>query len=162
MKQFIFQATPLFIVKCGNCTIPLVDFQLSYGSLFFMRYIGIDYGTKRIGLALSDDSGVFAFPHAIIPTHKAVDEIILLIQNEHIGAVVIGHSIATNSAENEIGKEVASFIKKLSVYLPIPIYSEREDFSSFEAHRYQTSAGNRDDSAAAIILQRFLDKQPKK
>ena len=54
---------------------------------------------------------------------------------------------------------VTSFVKKLETKVNVPIIFEREDFSSVEAHRYQTKKGNRDDSAAAIILQRFLDKK---
>jgi putative holliday junction resolvase len=127
-----------------------------------MKYIGIDYGTKRIGVAVSDDAGEFAFPKTIIKAESGAFEAVLAIAiEEHAAGIVIGYSIATNGAENEVVSLAQRFKEKLEAGITIPIFLEREDFSSFEAHRYQTKAGNRDDSAAAIILQRFLDKQRK-
>ena len=58
-----------------------------------MRYLGVDYGSKRIGLALSDEAGTMGFPHAIVAnTLRVADEIVALIKKENIGAVVIGDS----------------------------------------------------------------------
>ena len=109
------------------------------------KYVGIDYGTVRIGLAVSDDSGSFAFPKGIVSSPSAVE--------------VIGYSLASNGGENDVASKAVSFKERLAAVVgDMPIFFEREDFSSFEAHRYQVKAGSRDDSAAAIILQRFLDK----
>lgn len=127
-----------------------------------MKYLGIDYGTKKIGIAISDDDGSFAFPKAIVVAGStALDQIIHILQVEKIGVIVIGQSIASNEAVNTITDQVQKFKTKLMHMTELPIFFEREDFSSVEAHRYQTKAGNRDDSAAAVILQRFLDKQSK-
>lgn len=125
-----------------------------------MKYIGIDFGTKRIGLAVSDETGSFAFPKGIIPfNEKTIDTICALVKEQHIEKIVLGYSIASNGMENELVSKVEKFKAKLSTATHTPVVLEREDFSTFEAHRYQTKAGNRDDSAAAIILQRFIDKQ---
>ncbi len=124
-----------------------------------MKILGIDYGTKRIGLALSDESGGFAFPHSIVSTPNALAAICALVDTEKIDCIVIGYSVASNGLENETATKAVLFKEKLIAAISIPIIFEREDFSSFEAHRYQIKAGNRDDSAAAIILQRFLDKK---
>lgn len=126
-----------------------------------MKYLGIDYGTKRVGVAISDDAGEFAFPKAIYDTGTALDAIAALCTLEHIDALVIGESLATNGEPNEVAAGINAFKAKLVVATTLPVYSEREMFSSVEAHRYQTDAGKRDDSAAAIILQRFLDKHKK-
>ncbi len=126
-----------------------------------MKYLGIDYGTKRVGLATSDEDGSFAFPKEIIPTEGAIDRIIILMQIEDIGVIVIGESLASNGEQNDVVSETRSFAKKLESKISVPIFFVREDFSSVEAHRYQTKKGSRDDSAAAVILQRFLDKQKK-
>jgi putative Holliday junction resolvase len=126
-----------------------------------MKYLGIDYGTKRVGLATSDEDGSFAFPKEIVSTDGAVDHIVKLVTQENIGAVVVGESLASNGQENDVVSETRSFAKKLEAKISIPVSFIREDFSSFEAHRYQTKKGSRDDSAAAVILQRFLDKQNK-
>ncbi len=126
-----------------------------------MKYLGIDYGTKRVGLATSDEDGSFAFPKEIIDTNVAIDHIALLISQEEIGGIVIGESLASNGQDNDVVSETKSFSKKLEAKINIPIFFIREDFSSVEAHRYQIKKGSRDDSAAAVILQRFLDKQKK-
>ena len=126
-----------------------------------MQYIGIDYGTKRVGIALSDEEGSFAFPKEIVATNEAVDSITALTETGTITAIVIGESLANNGGENDILSHTRRFVEKLKTVVSIPIIFEREGFSSVEAHRYQTKKGNRDDSAAAVILQRFLDKRQK-
>ncbi len=123
-----------------------------------MKYLGIDYGTKRIGIAVSDDGGSFAFPKAVIENAQALESIALLCKEEGVGAIVIGESVASNGETNDLMKAVNNFKEKLAAATNLPIFFEREDYSSVEAHRYQTAAGSRDDSAAAIILQRYLDK----
>ncbi len=122
-----------------------------------MKYLGIDYGTKRIGIALSDESGEFAFPQGIIGPDKAIAEIKTLCEKEQVGAIVIGKSIASNGMDNEIVPVVEKFKTKLEEATSLPVHFQQESYSTMEAHRYQTKAGSRDDSAAAIILQRFLD-----
>lgn len=129
--------------------------------MYCMKILGIDYGTKRIGLALSDDGGEFAFPYSIVASEEAIQKIIELISHESVVNIVVGYSVASNGVENDTAHKAKNFKEKLETATSIPIYFEREDFSSFEAHRYQTKAGSRDDSAAAIILQRFLDRTKK-
>lgn len=126
-----------------------------------MKFLGIDYGTKRIGIAISDDAGEFAFPKGIIATDTAVQDIVRICDEEHAKGIIIGESIASNEQENEVQSVVRQFGKRLTDATGCLVSFEREDFSSVEAHRYQTDAGRRDDSAAAIILQRFLDKRKK-
>lgn len=122
-----------------------------------MKYLGIDYGTKRIGLAISDESGEFAFPKGIVSPDKAIGEIVGICAAEGVHGIVIGKSIASNGVENDIVPVVERFKDKLAQAVSVPIHFQQESFSTMEAHRYQTKAGSRDDSAAAIILQRFLD-----
>lgn len=123
------------------------------------KYIGIDYGAKRIGLALSDEEGSFAFPKGIVTPETLEEEISLLCTTEPIEGIIIGHSLASNGEENSLSSSIQHIAKKLESYAPVVL--QHEGFSSFEAHRYQTTKGARDDSAAAIILQRFLDKKRK-
>ena len=123
-----------------------------------MRYLGIDYGTKKIGLALSDEGGEFAFPHSVITYDKNFFSTLgKVCADQSVGAIVLGHSLTASGAENEIVKETNLFAEKLHTVLALPVHRQNELFSSVEAHRYQTKKGDRDDSAAAIILQRFLD-----
>jgi len=127
-----------------------------------MKILGIDFGTKRIGIATSDEAGEFAFPKAILSNDTdAIEKIVALIKDEGVDTVVIGESIASNEAANSIEGKVKKFADVIGEKTRVSVVFEREDFSSVEAHRYQTGAGNRDDSAAAIILQRYLDKRKK-
>lgn len=126
-----------------------------------MKYIGIDYGTKRIGVAVSDEDGSFAFPKEIVPSAQIFEYLIEIVKKENISGIVIGESLASNGLENDVVLETRLFAKKLESKIPVPLFFEREGYSTVEAHRYQTKKGNRDDSAAAVILQRFLDKQKK-
>lgn len=123
-----------------------------------MKYLGIDYGTKRIGVAISDEDGEFAFPKMILNLEQAITEIAHLCHTEGVNAIVIGKSVASNNVDNELVKAIEKFKEKLTTAIQLPIFLQEESFSTVEAHRYQIAAGNRDDSAAAIILQRFLDK----
>lgn len=124
-----------------------------------MKYIGIDYGTKKVGIAISDDEASFAFPKDIIPNNTAIEYLKNVIQTENIEGIVIGESLASNGQDNDLAETVALFGNTIKEKVGKPVFFIREDFSSVEAHRYQTKKGDRDDSAAAIILQRFLDKQ---
>jgi putative Holliday junction resolvase len=127
-----------------------------------MKYLGIDYGKKRVGIALSDETGNFAFPKAIVENKKALEDIFTICNEEKLSGIVLGESVSSNGIKNEIDIEIKSFAKKLGDKTDLPIFFEREDFSSVEASRYQTNSGKKDDSAAAIILQRFLDKKQNK
>jgi putative Holliday junction resolvase len=123
-----------------------------------MRYIGIDYGTKKIGLALSDEGGSFAFPHSIVKNDREVFEAIQKVcEEEKVEALVVGYSLTQQGEENDVVEATNTFTEKLGRLLSLPIHKQNELFSSVEAHRYQIKKGDRDDSAAAIILQRFLD-----
>ncbi|MCC6198720.1 pre-16S rRNA-processing nuclease YqgF [Candidatus Nomurabacteria bacterium] len=124
-----------------------------------MKYLGIDVGTVHTGFAVGDDSSGFAFPKEVVPAKEALDAAARLCKEEHIGSIVIGQSLASNEVPNEVQFAIQRFAQQLQEHTGITQVFEREDFSSVEAHRYQQSSGRQDDSAAAIILQRFLDKQ---
>lgn len=123
-----------------------------------MRYLGIDYGTKKVGLALSDEAGDFAFPHSILKNDRELfNEIQKICDQEKVEAIVVGYSLTQQGEENDVVDATNTFTEKLGRLLSLPIHKQNELFSSVEAHRYQVKKGDRDDSAAAIILQRFLD-----
>lgn len=123
-----------------------------------MRYLGIDYGTKKIGIALSDEGGEFAFPHSILPNTPSFFDVIQELCKEYsITKIVVGYSLSQYGNENELTKKIYEVTKVLEEQCGISVVLQNELFSSVEAHRYQIKKGDRDDSAAAIILQRFLD-----
>jgi putative Holliday junction resolvase len=129
-----------------------------------MRYIGIDYGSKKIGLAVSDEGGSFAFPHLIfknLSKEDSVEKIFGIIKEKKIEAIVIGESLNLKGEENKILKDAKLFAEKLNEKSGLEIFFEKEWLSTIEARRFQ-DRHDADDSAAAIILQRFLDKEAKK
>ncbi len=128
-----------------------------------MRYLGIDYGTKRVGVAVSDEGGTMAFPYAILENVKGlVGEMKTICAHEDVEAIVIGESVDYKGSPNVIKKEVDRFITELRLVLNIPIIEEREFLSTQQARFYQTKRKRVDDSAAAIILQSYLDRKNNK
>ncbi len=129
-----------------------------------MRYLGIDYGAKKIGLAVSDEGGSLAFPFLIFTNsskENSVEKIFKIIEEKNIEKIVIGESLNLKGEENKILKEAKSFSEKLKEKTNLEVYFEKEWLSTIEARRFQ-DRHDADDSAAAIILQRFLDKEAKR
>ncbi len=129
-----------------------------------MKYLGLDYGSKKIGIAISDEMGMLAFPFKIILNKKkedSLEEILKIITDGDIQNVVMGESTNQKGEANKILEESKSFAKNLEEKSKCKIYFEKEWFSTVEARRYD-DRHDADDSAAAIILQRFLDKESKK
>lgn len=126
-----------------------------------MKYLGIDFGLKRIGLAISDDAGSIAFPReTIFNEEKTVEYILELIQKEKVGAVVVGDTRAGSGAANIASLSADLFIEELKEASSVPIHRGFEAWSSIEASRYAPKGKEHDDAAAAaIILQRFLDSK---
>lgn len=136
-----------------------------------MRILGIDYGTKRIGLALSDDNGKIAFPRGVIRNSKnALSEVLDLIKKEGVSQVVIGKSINSDGQENQVDVLSRDFGEELSKSIPVAYVDER--FTSHEARLREFGKADNlarkikkvllneiDDHAAQIILQRYLDKE---
>lgn len=124
-----------------------------------MRYIGIDFGRSRIGIAVSDAAGSIAFPRAVIANdERAVPSIARLVEDEHAVAVVVGDARTFSGGENSVTAEADAFTDALAAAVSVPVRRAREAWSSAEAARFAPAGKKHDDaSAAAIILQRFLD-----
>lgn len=133
-----------------------------------MRYLGVDYGSKRVGLALSDEAGMMGFPHAVIlNTPRLVGELCALVEREKIGVIVVGDSRNFTGGENLIAKDARAFGNQISERTGVPVFFESELFTSIEARRapekeMKTRAPRRharvDASAAALILTSYLSR----
>src|SRR3972149_12172361 len=100
------------------------------------RFLGIDYGSKRVGLALSDESTTLAFPKTILPNdHNLFSAIKKICAEENIEAAVVGESLDKGGKPNPIMKEINKFREKFSKEINLPIYSEPEIWTSAEARR---------------------------
>ncbi len=136
-----------------------------------MKFLGIDFGTKRVGIAISDENGKFAFPKEVLSNDKnLILEIKGIIEKEKVSQIVIGESLDNTNQRNKLEDVIEEFIKVFDSEINLPIAREKEFFTSFEAHTREGKENrndrlnkkektkNLDAKAAAIILQRYLDK----
>ena len=124
-----------------------------------MRYLGIDYGKKRVGVATSDQSGNFSYPLSVLDnTDKLIDEITKICKEKQISEIVVGESRDFSQNENEIMSDIKPFVKSLEDKLGLPVHMHPEFMTSQEAERLQGKNDMHDASAAAIILKSYLDK----
>lgn len=133
-----------------------------------MKIIGIDYGTKRIGVALSDESATIAFPLATIAAGPhAVSEIHDLVQKNAVQTVVVGESRNFAGEKNAVMEDIEQFKKDLEKLAGVGVVYQQELFTSAQAARQfapdesrkkNPEHTNLDASAAALILQSYLDK----
>ncbi len=124
-----------------------------------MRHLGIDFGTKRVGTAISDEGNEMAFPHSVILNNKNLfAEIEKIIKEEGIGVVVIGESKDFAGKPNKIMVEIEEFKKILTEKTKLPALFEPEFMTSVQAKQTQGKNEMHDASAATIILQSYLDR----
>ena len=126
-----------------------------------MKYLGIDFGSKKVGFAQSDDEGRIAFPLMISPNDSMLlKDTLELIREMKFQVVVIGESVDGKGKPNPIAKEARAFAAKIEDSIDVKIVFEKEWYSTVEARKQPGNEGNRnvDDQAAAIVLQRHLDK----
>ena len=122
------------------------------------KYLGIDFGSKRVGLATSDDLGKMAFPYSVILNDENIlEKIEEIIKTENITDVVVGESKNFAGEPNKIMVEIEKFKETLEEKTKIKVYFEPEFMTSQQAERGLGKNGMHDASAAAIILQSFLD-----
>ena len=134
-----------------------------------MRYLGLDLGTKTLGLAISDKTGIIATNYGVLKHNEEYDLLITLLKDiidkEQVEAFVLGYP---KNMDNSIGKraEIAlEFKDKLEKAYNIPVYMQDERLSTVQAENMlisnDTSRKKRkkviDSVAAVIILQSFLD-----
>ena len=141
-----------------------------------MRILGIDYGTKRIGVAISDENNTLAFPKEIVANDKnTFTRLGEIIRQENISQIVIGESVDFSGKLNALSGRIEVFILELGEKLKLPVHKQKEFLTSVEARKIgnnkktfnpsqthsrvkQIKSGRVDASAAALILQRYLDK----
>ena len=134
------------------------------------RYIGIDYGRKRTGLAVSDPLGIFATALDTIPSTKLIDYLKNYANAERIVGFVVGYPVNMDGRPSEAQADVDVFLKQLAKAFPqVPVELEDERFTSVLAQRAQIDGGMKkserrekgsvDKISAALILQSFLDRR---
>ena len=133
------------------------------------KLLGIDYGTKRVGLAITDDLKIIASPLDTIDTTKIMVYLKKLLENEPIEAIVLGEPKYLDGNISDTTRKVYQFKKGLEKNWPnIPVYLEDEMFTSKMAAESLIAAGvkkkkrrdksNLDKVSAALILKSYMDK----
>jgi putative Holliday junction resolvase len=143
-----------------------------------MKYLGIDYGTKKIGIAVSDPLGTVAFPREVLVNDREVLKVLAtLIETENIEGIVVGESFNLSGGLNPVAAAASQFAQKLKglAATPLTVTYQDERFTTKQArtlpnegaprgnvarHRIDAPVEKQADAqAAALILQGFLDKQ---
>jgi len=134
-----------------------------------MKSLGIDFGTKRIGVAVSDDTGSIAFPlTTVVAGPKALEEVANIALVNNVEQIILGESLDYKGEPNEVMEDIEQFKIDIAELAGVPVIYEREFMSSAMAARQFAPDGSRkknpsqeklDAAAAALILQSYLDKR---
>lgn len=127
-----------------------------------MRYLGIDYGTKRVGIAISDQGGRIAFPKKTIANRgeaRLTEEVKSVIDEEKIAEIVVGLPISLDGRDTDTTKEVRHFAEVLRQnWRTLSVHLENEMLTTNMVERSGVKKEHADEAAAALILQSYLDK----
>jgi putative holliday junction resolvase len=137
-----------------------------------LRYLCLDPGRKRIGVAVSDETGLIASPVGVIQVGErnraqVLQQVLRYIEQEEAGKLIIGLPLHMNGDEGIEAARAREFARQLSRLTKIPIDFMDERLTSVEADRLMQEAGIKrekrkariDARAAAIILQTYLDAE---
>lgn len=130
-----------------------------------LRILALDPGEARIGVAISDELGMFAHPRAAVPgkdRRAAIEQVRRLVAAEGVGEVLVGLPLTLEGARGPQAVVVASFVEALRAALDVPVRQVDERLTSAEASRLAPGAarkrdGTLDSLAAAVLLQSVLD-----
>ena len=160
--------------------IPLRALSLAANPRIMGVILAIDYGKKRLGLALSDEFGVISRPYATwtrINRRRDLARLRELVRQQSVGRIIVGLPLHLDGTPSEMSEEARSFAARIEKALGLPVEMMDERLSSWEAHESLAAANSSkrarrgppgaaetkkqtpiDDVAAAIILRDYLDK----
>ncbi len=130
--------------------------------------MAVDYGTVRIGIALSDERHILATPlRTLINKKDSLDEILKIAQQNNVERVIVGLPLKEDGSDSHMTKQVRGFAERLhqKLSLPVELYDERytsllaQDsmIESGKKRKDRQKKGELDKRAAAILLQEYLD-----
>jgi putative Holliday junction resolvase len=133
-----------------------------------VRILGIDHGTKRIGLALSDELGVIAQPLEFVPAEPfsgVLSRLREIVQEKSVGLLLVGMPRNMDGSLGPAAVKAQEFVAKLKEAFAVPVKTWDERLTSAQANRFLIEANVRrekrkekvDKTAAAILLQSYLD-----
>ena len=132
------------------------------------RYLGIDFGEKRIGLAISDPSRTIAQPLKTIvyqTLNNAFQEIHRVLQDYAVEKIIVGLPVTLKGSDSPKTRETRAFIERLRHRVTVPVEAFDERLTTLQAHRSLRAMGQKpsrkkdkvDQLAAVHLLQSFLD-----
>ena len=132
------------------------------------RFLAIDYGTKRTGIAVSDTLRIIANGLTTVPTHTLLDYLKIYLEKEDVERIIVGLPKQMNNEFSENMKHIRPFVKKLqNLYPDIPVELYDERFTSVLAQKTIIEAGLKkkdrqnkslvDEVSAVIILQSYME-----
>ena len=131
------------------------------------RVLGVDIGSVRVGLAVSDESGVIAQPLDVVLREGALDEIADRTRDLDVDEIVVGIPLRMDGSRGPEAEEAETFAHDLETQTHLPVARWDERLSTVQAERSMRSAGagsrkqrgRVDKVAAALVLQAYLDNK---
>lgn len=131
------------------------------------RLLGLDYGTKRIGIAISDTSQVIATPYEVVAADAVLDVLDDIIRDEEITGIVVGLPTSLSGEEGPSAEAARALAARVAAHTGLDVVLVDERFTSKVAEKAMIEAGmrrdkrrdNRDRLAATVMLQGHLDSQ---
>lgn len=125
--------------------------------LFMSKYLSIDYGTKNVGLAISDDTKIFAMQLTPVRNKGSIDNILKVIRDFDVSRIVIGLPLGSNGKETAMSKSIREFASELLFRSGVEIEYWDESYTSKFASKTMRKKGSIDSESARIVLQEYLD-----
>ena len=131
-----------------------------------MRVLGLDVGDRRIGLALSDPTGLLASPFGVVERGSTdLADIVCTAEENEVGEIVVGLPLSMSGDSGRQAGKVRAFVRDLRSQTDLPIKMVDERLSTVQAQsmlhqsdrRRRGDRGQLDSAAAAVILQTYLD-----
>lgn len=139
------------------------------GATYASPVLALDVGDRRIGLAISDPTGMLASPLGTVERGPSeIADILRVVEENRAGEIVVGLPITLSGESREQAGKVRRFVRDLSARTDLPIRTVDERLSTVQAQRMLRDAGGRrrsqdrgriDSAAAAVILQAYLDSR---
>ena len=131
-----------------------------------MRALGIDFGERRIGVAISDPSGRWALPLRTLERdtdRRVIYRLVDIARREQLEALVVGHPRLPDGRDSDLAERIQRFASKLEAASGLPLVWVEETLTSRTAEELldgrNSSAGSTDAVAAQLILQEALDRE---
>ncbi len=134
-----------------------------------MRFLGIDLGERRVGLAISDKTNLISTPLKVISSEDLLNELKLIVEEYEITDVILGFPKNMNNTLGDSAQKALDIKEKIIEQLKVNVCLQDERRSTIAASKYMTDSNmsrnkrkkNIDSMAAAIILQTYLDRRDK-